>query len=566
MWVYDHPKGMVLRHVSYVPGLYRIFDEILVNAADNKIRDPKMSCIRIDINSEDNEISVYNNGRGIPVVIHEEEKIYVPTLFFGHLLASSNYNDNGKKIVGGRNDYGAKLCNIFSTMFKIETSSREYNNCFSQTWKDNMQTAEEPIIRPSKGEDFTRVTFKPDLKKFNMTHLDKDIVDLFSRRAYDIAGSSNEINVILNGERLHVKGFQSYINMFIRDNEDKNNKQLKLAHEILSDRWEIALALSDKGFQQISFVNTIATTNGGKHVEHVTNLIMDHLIETVKRKSGKSKINLEPNQIRKHMWVFVNCYIDNPIFDSEMKQKLTSQIKKNVGSKCSPSENFFTSITKIGIVDSILSWIRFKQTEIEKKSSWKKCSKLKNIPKLEDAIYAGTRKSLKCTLILTEGDSAKSLVIAGFSVVGRDKFGVFPLRGKMLNVREATHKQIMENSEINSLVKILGLQYKKKYTTIEDLKTLRYGKLMIMTDQDQDGSHIKGLLINFIHFNWPSLVKLNFLEEFITPIVKASKGSFKRAFYSLPEFEEWKQETSNYKSYKIKYYKGIFFIDFDFLY
>ncbi|OTF77416.1 hypothetical protein BLA29_013662, partial [Euroglyphus maynei] len=115
-----------------------------------------MSCIRIDINSVDNEISIYNNGRGIPVVIHKEEKLYVPSLIFGHLLTSSNYNDTEKKVVGGRNGYGAKLCNIFSTMFKIETSSREYNNLFTQVWKDNMKVTEEPIIRQAKGEDFTR--------------------------------------------------------------------------------------------------------------------------------------------------------------------------------------------------------------------------------------------------------------------------------------------------------------------------------------------------------------------------------------------------------------------------
>lgn len=198
---------------------------------------------------------------------------------------------------------------------------------------------------------------------------------------------------------------------------------------------------------------------------------------------------------------------------------------------------------------------------MDKKCSGKKMTKLKGIAKLEDANDAGTKNSNNCTLILTEGDSAKSLAVSGLGVVGRDKYGVFPLRGKLLNVREATHKQILENAEINNLIKILGLQYKKKYENSDDLKTLRYGRLMIMTDQDQDGSHIKGLIINFIHHNWPSLLRIPFLEEFITPIVKATKGSEELSFYSLPEFEDWKKATDNAHLYRTKYYKGKNFWD-----
>lgn len=175
---------------------------------------------------------------------------------------------------------------------------------------------------------------------------------------------------------------------------------------------------------------------------------------------------------------------------------------------------------------------------------------------MEEAHKAGSAQAMQCTMILTEGDSAKSLVMSALGVIGRDYYGVFPLRGKLLNVREATHKQILENLEINNLIKILGLTYKKKYNTVDDMKSLRYGKVMIMTDQDQDGSHIKGLLINFVHTNWPELIRLNFLEEFITPIVKVTKRNEVIPFYSLPEFEEWKSNTANYQTYSVKYYKG----------
>ena len=143
------------------------------------------------------------------------------------------------------------------------------------------------------------------------------------------------------------------------------------------------------------------------------------------------------------------------------------------------------------------------------------------IPKLDDANNAGTSKSRDCTLILTEGDSAKALAISGLGVIGRDSYGVFPLKGKLLNVREAAHAQIMKNDEIQNIAKILGLTFGKTYN---DATTLRYGHLMIMTDQDHDGSHIKGLIINFLHHFWPSLLKLDgFLQQFITPIVKVKR-------------------------------------------
>lgn len=221
------------------------------------------------------------------------------------------------------------------------------------------------------------------------------------------------------------------------------------------------------------------------------------------------------------------------------------------------SEKFIGAVMKSGVVENVLTWAKFKAEIVLAKTSGTKKTKLKNIQKLEDANEAGTKNSINCTLILTEGDSAKTLAVSGLSVVGRDYYGVFPLRGKLLNVREATHKQILENVEINNLIKILGLVYKKKYTTNDDLKTLRYGKMMIMTDQDQDGSHIKGLLINFIHTNWPELLRLDFMEEFITPIVKATKKNQELSFYSIPEYEEWKAETPNHATFNIKYYKGL---------
>ncbi|XP_053554372.1 DNA topoisomerase 2-alpha [Bombina bombina] len=556
MWVYDEEEGINCRDVTFVPGLYKIFDEILVNAADNKQRDPTMSCIKITIDPENNTVSVWNNGKGIPVVEHKVEKVFVPALIFGQLLTSSNYDDEEKKVTGGRNGYGAKLCNIFSTKFTVETACRESRKVFKQTWTDNMLKAGEAKIKPFDGEDFTCITFKPDLSKFKMDVLDKDIVALMSRRAYDVAGSSKGVKVFLNGKKLPITNFRSYVELYTKNKLDETGNPLKILHEVANDRWEICLTMSEKGFQQISFVNSIATTKGGRHVDYVADQIVTKLIEVVKKKN-KGGISVKPFQVKNHMWLFVNSLIVNPTFDSQTKENMTLQAK-SFGSKCSLSEKFMKAATSCGIVESILNWVKFKaQTQLNKKCSAVKHTKIKGIPKLDDANDAGSKYSGDCTLILTEGDSAKSLAVSGLGVVGRDRYGVFPLRGKLLNVREASHKQIMENAEINNIIKIVGLQYKKDYQETESLKSLRYGKIMIMTDQDQDGSHIKGLLINFIHHNWPSLLRHRFLEEFITPIIKVTKNKQELSFYSIPEFEEWKNNTEGHKGWKIKYYKGL---------
>uniref|UniRef100_A0A8C5K213 DNA topoisomerase 2 n=1 Tax=Jaculus jaculus TaxID=51337 RepID=A0A8C5K213_JACJA len=548
-----YQKKTQLEHILLRPDTYIGSVELVTQV---KIKDPKMSCIRVTIDPENNLISIWNNGKGIPVVEHKVEKMYVPALIFGQLLTSSNYDDDEKKVTGGRNGYGAKLCNIFSTKFTVETASTEYKKMFKQTWMDNMGKAGEMELKPFSGDDYTCITFQPDLSKFKMQSLDKDIVALMVRRAYDIAGSTKDVKVFLNGNKLPVKGFRSYVDMYLKDKLDETGNPLKVIHEQVNQRWEVCLTMSEKGFQQISFVNSIATSKGGRHVDYVADQIVSKLADVVKKKN-KGGVAVKAHQVKNHMWIFVNALIENPTFDSQTKENMTLQAK-SFGSTCLLSEKFIKAAIGCGIVESILNWVKFKaQVQLNKKCSAVKHNRIKGIPKLDDANDAGSRNSTECTLILTEGDSAKTLAVSGLGVVGRDKYGVFPLRGKLLNVREASHKQIMENAEINNIIKIVGLQYKKNYEDEDSLKTLRYGKIMIMTDQDQDGSHIKGLLINFIHHNWPSLLRHRFLEEFITPIVKVSKNKQEIAFYSLPEFEEWKSSTQNHKKWKVKYYKGL---------
>ena len=550
LWVHDGER-MVQKNVTIAPGLYKIFDEILVNAADNKVRDASMNTLKVEIDTESMEIKVLNNGAGVPVEIHKKEGIYVPELIFGNLLTSSNYNDKEKKVTGGRNGYGAKLANIFSTKFVVETCDGKRKKRYKQVFEKNMSVKNPPQIKDCKASDnWTSITFRPDLERFGMEILEEDIVSLMRKRVYDMAGILGKtVKVYFNGEKLPVKDFQSYVDMYLGPRTGEG--AVSRVYEKFSDRWEVCIAASDGQFNQVSFANAICTNKGGTHVNYIADQAVKYLCETLSKKHKQAGV--KPFMVKNYLWVFVNCLVENPAFDSQTKDTLTLRASA-FGSKCQLSDPFLKKLNGCGITDAILSFANFKANKELKKGDGAKRQRLLGIPKLDDANEAGGRNSKDCTLILTEGDSAKSLAISGLSVVGRDKYGVFPLRGKLLNVRDASASQITGNAEINNIKQILGLQHGKVY---EDVKSLRYGHLMVMTDQDHDGSHIKGLIMNFLHHFYPSLLKIpGFLIEFITPIIKATKGKESISFFTLPEYDNWRESTDT-KGWKIKYYKGL---------
>lgn len=314
--------------------------------------------------------------------------------------------------------------------------------------------------------------------------------------------------------------------------------------------------LSNGVFRQVSFVNSICTSKGGTHVDYIVQQICHAVIEKI-NKGKKKALTIKPFQVKQNLSIFINALIVNPAFDSQTKENMNTKVS-NFGSKYELDEKFINKLCKdTKLIDTILKVAQAKEeVKMGKAISGAKKAKLFGIAKLDDANLAGTKNSKQCTIILTEGDSAKSLALAGIEVVGRDLYGCFPLRGKFLNVRDANPKQIGDNPEIQNLCKIVGLQIGKKY---EDVSALRYGSIMIMTDQDHDGSHIKGLIINFIHHFWPSLIKLEgFLKEFVTPIIRVTKnGQHVMTFFTIPEYENWAKERGNLNGLKVKYFKGL---------
>ena len=565
-YVYDDTTNrMVKKTLTYVPGLFKIFDEIVVNALDHAMRlkdevkkgkkDVKpVKQIRISIDKSTGYIEITNDGDGIDVEKHSSYDMYIPQLIFGELLTSTNYDQDMEKLWGGKNGYGSKLTNIFSKEFTVETIDHRRAKKYTQRWSENMKKVEKASIKASSKTPYTTIRFLPDYARFGLKGgLTDDIYELFHKRALDACATTDPaVAVYFNEKKLDIKNFEKYVDLYIGPKDDRPRAMETSGS---GDRWEVVATYSDGQFEQVSFVNGINTSRGGKHIDYITAQITKRLGEMI---ASKTKKEVKSQHIKDNLAVFVKCLIVNPSFDTQTKDALTTPSSK-FGSKCDLSDKFMTALYKTGIAEKAVSLTEFHQEKKVAKTDGKKTNRV-IVPKLDDANFAGTKYSQECTLILTEGDSAKTMAIAGLSVVGRDRYGVFPLRGKILNAKDAGLKKIAENEEITNLKKILALQQGKNYT---DLSQLRYGKIMLMTDQDHDGFHIKGLLFNLFESLWPSLYKMDgFLTSMRTPIVKVTHtGGDTVSFYNLPDYEKWREQTERgvggLRGWKIKYYKGL---------
>lgn len=477
----DTTTKMESKRISYVPGLFKIFDEILVNALDHRQRDTNVKNIKVQFGMGFSEISVWNDGKGIDVEKHPVYNDYIVEMLFGQLLTSSNYVTDQKRVTGGKNGYGAKLTNIFSKKFKIETVDAVRKKKYIQIFENNMRTKNEPIITHSTSKPYTMLTFLPDYMKFECNDgITNDIYKLFEKRVYDLSGICPEdMSIYLNNEKIKIRGFDKYINLYLPDSLSifyLDDKQ---------ERWKVGIALSPNSeYMEVSFVNGIWTMKGGKHTENVLGQILDKLKDMLSKNPKTRSKNVKNAVIKEQIWLFVNCIIENPSFTSQTKEEMSSKVS-HFGSKWECCDKMIEKFYKSGFLDRILETCVEQEEKNMKKTDGNKKSQIR-VPKLEDANFAGTRKAHECTLILTEGDSAKTSALSGLSIHGpsfRDYYGVFPLKGKFLNVRDASASQILNNEEVKNLKKILGLQQGKEYT-LENIKELRYGSVSLMTDQD----------------------------------------------------------------------------------
>ena len=552
--------GTIIRKtIHYNPGFNKICDELFVNATDHATRTAKdankVTKIEVTVNKATGQISVTNDGPGIDVAQHPETKTWIPEMIFARLRTSTNYDKDEKKIVGGMNGLGAKLAIILSSAASVRTIDSVRGLEYFQEFSDNLSTIGTPVIKKSKVKSFTTITIQPDYKRFGLTTgLTDDIMALLKRRVCDMAAIVGKgVKVKFNDELIPVKSFKQYIDLFIGADTQR-------VYEELGERWEYAVCLSkdsdclSKEFNQISWVNGIYTSDGGKHVEYILNQITRKLADYIET---KKKVKVNPSYIKEQLSIFVRCDIENPVFNSQTKEYMNSPVAK-FGSSCTVGDKVIEKLAKMGVMEAACALTELKDNKAAKKTDGAKTKNVRGIPKLTDANWAGTDKAKDCMLLLCEGDSAKSGIISGLSSDDRNTVGVYPLKGKPMNALGESAAKISANKEITEIKKILGLESKKEYKTMEDVhKNLRYGKILFMTDQDLDGSHIKGLCINLFQTEWPSLAKIpGFIGFMNTPILKAKKGNFEMEFYNEGEYEEWKAENDT-KGWTIKYYKGL---------
>jgi DNA topoisomerase-2 len=618
MWIFDdESQKIILKSIHFIPGIFKLYDEAIVNCRDHFIRmlqltsDDKheVSYIKTQIITESGQpyppgtIIMENDGNGIDIEKHPEYDTWIPEMIFGHLRTSTNYDKNEKRIVGGKNGFGVKLVFIWSVYGYIETVDHKRNLKYKQEFCNNLDEIKPPVITkaPKNAKPYTKIVFTPDYTRFGLPEgLTPDMISLFKKRVYDIAavstgitiknstehsttssqkksdvaGEANKsrdlqersagkdqlstvrggkLKILFNGSPIPIHNFQQYIDLYVGNKTDT-----KRVYESANENWEYAVALSSTHeFVQISFVNGISTFKGGKHVEYILGQIVRKLCDFIEK---KKKVKVNPNSIKEQIILFIRCDVENPSFDSQTKDYMNTPISK-FGTSCSISDSFIEKIAKMGVMDLACSLTEAKESRMSKKTDGTKTKTIRGIANFIDANLSGTAKSKDCILILCEGLSAMSGIISGLSSEDRNIIGIYPLKGKLLNVRGEQIRKINENKEIGDIKKILGLESGKEYRDINDVhNNLRYGKIMYMTDSDADGSHIKGLCINLFHSEWSSLIRIpGFLSFMNTPILRAKKGNSTLLFYNQGEYETWKNSTplTDVHKWTIKYYKGL---------
>ena len=547
--------------VEMPQAMAQVILEVIANAGDNVARsrrrglDPGV----IEIRMTERELTVINGGAPIPLTKHSSG-LWNPTLIFSVPLTSSNYE--GTRTEGGMNGYGAKLTNIFSSRFEVVVGDAERRRQFQQVWTDNMRRSTEPVVAEYEGPNFVRVQFVLDFQRFGYPEARFEPADyaLVYRQALDCALTSGT-TVVFNGRRLTVD-LPNYARCLFPP-----GAEFPRALEVQTGALRAVVVDTPDAGQQLSFVNGIPTPDGGVHVDAVheefKRALLKHLDGALKqanerlRKINGRKVSVSLEEVRHHLTVVVVAQLKDPQYEGQMKSRVAGPKVK-----CPLSADQKAQLKSWSVVDRLVKMLESKVGHLIPKTA-RKSKYLKGDVKCEDANWAGSAKSEECLLCLVEGLSASAYPSRLFEhrlgANFRDRVGILPLQGKLLNTMNTEEVVTLNNKVIKRINTVMGLDPTLDYRQPEDLKRLRYGYLLILSDADVDGKHITGLVVNYLLTRFPGLAEHGRLLSRRTPIVRVVHRRTKAAtkFYTLQQFTDWRRTADTSLYYPPEYFKGL---------
>jgi DNA gyrase/topoisomerase IV subunit B len=548
MFVYSVDESkMIMADLMYTPGLLKIIDEVISNSVDEYRRKDNLGLTKIEVIINHNgHIKIKDNG-GIPVVLHKNAKVYVPEFLFGQLRTSSNYNDSEERDVIGTNGIGCKIANIFSKKFSVYTADKKKS--YYRSWSNNMQTLNNDETIKICNDHFTEFEFDIDWNYFeNINEITEDFISIIEKRCIDAAAANPglttifeyiEDNETLRKAEWNFKNFEEYIELYSDYIDEDNVITFK-------DKQKQVWIYPDGGLN-IGFVNG-AECSRGTHIKAIRSEINNAIAAQILQ---KNKIDIGPRNVDGKYTMFCIYHIANPSYDSQLKNCLTTPVERfsmEENYKFFIPDKFIKECVKSEIVNIVLDWYKQK-AEVEDQKTIRKLNKqaktkLRNSDKFIDA---NTKRYQDKQLWLFEGDSAR----AGFRVARDPQTqAAYLLRGKILNTQGLGPSKIMANQELSDIITILGLQWGEKNKP----ENLNFGKIVIASDADEDGSCICGLLLNFFGKNFPELFDMHMICRSISPIIVAQKGSDVKKYFTLSNY---KDDEKNLKGYKITYLKGL---------
>ncbi len=594
IWIINKETKLLEKKIlKYSIAMYNMIDEIIVNSIDHLHRTSnikgknKCDTIKLTFDKNTGIISVFNNGEGIIVEKFKDQDYYIPEMIFSKEMSGSNFNSDNSKISAGMNGSGAKITNILSKEFIVETTDLKNKLHYYQKFENGNEIKNSPIITKlskvdkDKKNPYTQITFKIDFELFDKKGYNSELGDvlekiLYTRMSYVSVYCGSKINIYYNNEELQTKSLYD-LSKLLLDESDIIKCQLYNKNDKKLNPIDINIGIYDcqDGQESIALLNGLVV-NQGTHIRYINKLILENLKSKLEKKL-KDKVKITNKLISNYLFIFFAGNITNPDYKNQSKSELS------ISESRFKDYEFDKKVYKQIWEKLECEFDRIYLDKISKENVTKKTSKLKGIQFYDGAVKAGTKDGSKCTLFVTEGLSASSCIDRGLcsnKSLGYNYYGIYSIKGVPLNaLKEVEYKEIkkngkieyiidkkkklIENERLNSLIKVLNLNYSYNYDLTsegdKEFQTLRYGNIIISSDMDLDGFNICSLLLTYFNIFFPNLFKRNVIKVFLTPLIRAhpkDSRKFIEEFYTEDDYNKW-LEKNNSKDYNIKYIKGL---------